>query len=75
MQYILKSKWIPNIHSEQNIQILYQDGIYPCICMIHLTLILALLDPVSILKFDIFFIMDMFALIFVPEASALLTSP
>lgn len=75
MQYILKSKWIHNIHSEQNIQILNQDGIHPYVCMIHLTLILALLDPVSILKFDILLIMDMFALIFVPEASALLTLP
>lgn len=75
MQYILKSKWIDNIHSEQSIQILNQDGIHPCICMIHLTLIPALLDPVSILKFDILLIVDMFALIFVPEASASLTSP
>lgn len=75
MQCILKSKWIHNIHREQNIQILNQDGIHPCICMIHLTLILALLGPVSILKVDILLVMDMFALILVPEASVSLTLP
>ena len=77
MQYILKSKLIQNIHSEQKIQILNKGRPQPWIFMIHLayfTLILALLGPVLILKFDVLLTVGMFELIFVSEASTSLTS-
>lgn len=65
------------MHSEQNIQILNKGRPQPWICMIHfahLTLILALLDPVLILKFDILLTVGMFELILGSEVSTSLTS-